>query len=346
MITAEATMMKGKALFQTKDRHLIVYRKGTIVIYKDELPATVISLPVQPWIRLLYKVRIIERALHADIRWMIDISETEFLFLYSDSIYRLDLKTQSVDKDFSGFRGRPFSVIRIGECIVFGDYGGNEKREPVNIYIRENGKWRVAYSFPKGTIRHIHNIIRKENTLFILTGDEDSESGIWTSDLDFKSVKRVYTGSQQYRCCQLIADSTKSGWYATDAPSEQNWIYHFNEHMINRVYALPGTVIYGTRFNNMLIFSTTVEPDAHAKNKMEYWLTNKPGKGITANETKVYLLKDGHLTEVASYYHDKKPLRLFQYATVYFSNVIEGVAFFTPTSVKHYDNHIMKYRLQ
>ncbi len=342
MIKVEQTKMVGKPLLQMNNGFLIAYYKGQLILYKNELSIMHISLPMPLWKRIACKIRLFERALHTDVRWAIDISPCEILFLFQNVVYKMNLNSGMLDKDFSGFRGQPFSSAHVGDRVLMGDYGTNDTREAVNIYERENGTWQTIYTFPSNTVRHVHNIIPHKDKIYILTGDEDKESGIWVADNDFHSITPLLVGKQQYRCCQLLINN-QTGWYLTDAPSESNWLYHFSENGIKPICEIPGTVIYGTQYNDCLVFSTTVEPESHAKNRFVYWTTTKPGSGIKSNEVKVYLLKEGALYEIASFRHDGMPLRLFQYASVYFCNIINSRGYFAAASVKHYDNVIMRY---
>ena len=333
MIHVKKTSMTGKALLQMQDGRLIAYRKGSLVVYKDEHLIKKLALPSVIWKRIACKVRLLERALHTDVRWATEISDQEILLLYQHAVYKVNLKTDTLKFEFGGFRGQPFSVIHFKDRILFGDYGGNEKREQVNIYERIGETWKIVYSFPAGQIRHIHNIVPTHDGFYILTGDEDSESGIWKANDDFSIVEPFLIGKQQYRCCQMLPDGEDTGWYVSDAPSEPNWLYHYSGHDVTPICRISGTAIYGTQFNNGLVFSTTVEPEAHAKNKFDYWLSRKPGTGIIGTETKVFVLQKGEIMEIASYKHDGKPLRLFQYATVYFSRFKKNQIFFTPCGV-------------
>ena len=339
-ITIKETNYRGKALLLTNDNCLIAYRKGQLIIYKNEKALKKISLPVSLWKRILCKSRFCERILHNDVRWAIELSNDELLFLYKSIVYKVNLTTDTIETEFTGFRGQPFSVTQVKNRILFGDYGTNEQGEEVSIYERREGLWSKVYTFPAGIVRHVHNIIPNKDFFYILTGDEDNESGIWKANSDFSQVQPILIGSQQYRCCILLPADEKSGWYVTDAPSETNGLFFYSGSCITKLYSLPGTVIYGTQFRDGMVFSTTVEPEAHAKNIFDYWLSRKPGKGIQGREAKVYIFENGTLKEVASFTHDGKPLRLFQYATVHFSNEKNGVVFFTAVNVSIDDNKI------
>lgn len=343
MIKIQKTTMTGKVLLQLKDGSLVVYRKGKLIVYKQELPVLILPLPLPLWKEVCCKSRLFERALHIDVRWALDLSEKEVLFQFQDAIYLANLEKKTIEIDFDGFRGHPFSATRLNDSILIGDYGSNENRESVNIYERKDGKWQAVFSFPAGTVRHIHNIIPSDtlHIVYVLTGDEDNESGIWRINLDSKKVERVLVGKQQYRCCQMFLDNG-SLCYMTDAPSEANWFYKYDGKKINPISEIPGTAIYGVQVENGFLFSTTVEPDAHIDNRFRYWLTSKPGVGIKSNYTKVLYVKSNEMEEIASFPHDRMPLHLFQYATVYFSNYIKPIVYFTPYSVRGYDDTIFK----
>ncbi len=342
MLTISKTNMTGKALLCLNNGELIVYKKGKIIIYRDENIVKTINLPTSLLKKTLCKLRIIDRLLHADIRWAVEINTQKILFLFQNAIYLADIQTGVIKKEFSGFRGQPFSVTRDNKRILIGDYGTNDDRKKVNIYERKDGKWEVVYSFPEHSIRHIHNIVKSTEGFYILTGDEDSESGIWFADNRFTIVKPILIGSQQYRCCQMFEEKG-TVLYLTDAPSESNHIYtHINENT-NEISKIPGTCIYGINAFGGLLFSTTVEAEAHAKNKWSYWLSQKPGAGINGIDTHIMFLKDKKCTDLICFEHDRKPLRLFQYATVYFANGNDKNAVYcTPLSVKKHDNRIFR----
>ena len=341
-ITLRETNCRGKALLQMTDNRLVAYRKGQLVVYKNEKKLKTVALPAPLWKRAACQSRLCERILHNDVRWAIELSDDDILFLYQSSVYKANLTTGAVEEDFTGFRGRPFSVTQLDNRVLIGDYGTNERREEVRIYERTGESWHTVYTFPAGIVCHIHSIIPNKGSFYILTGDEDNESGIWKANNAFSTVLPVLIGSQQYRCCQLLPADEDCGWYVTDAPSETNGLYYYSGNCISELCKIPGTAIYGTLFDGGLIFSTTVEPEAHARNRFDYWLSRKPGAGIQGNKTTVFVLKDGKLNEVAHYEHDGKPLRLFQYATVHFSNEKNGVVYFTPVNVKAADNRIWK----
>lgn len=345
-ITIKETNYRGKVLLQLHDGRIMAYYKGQILIYNTDCQSkTIIQLPLSIGKKCLCKWRLTERILHMDVRWAFETDDQHALILYEDSIYCADFTKGKLHKEQCTFRGKPFSVCQYQGKLLFGDYGLNPEQSTVNVYCREpNGCWKTLYSFAAGTVRHIHNIIASGDRIYILTGDEDSESGIWYTDDLFSTVKPFLTGKQQYRCCQMLP--VQDGLYfVTDAPSETNWLYFASGKTVRQMNEIDGTCIYGAKDEDYLVFSTAVEAEAHARNALEYWLTNKPGKGIKNTNCSVYILHAGLLQKIAEFRHDRLPLRLFQYATCYFSNIMNGVIYFSPVSVKKKDMRIFECRL-
>src|SRR5437660_11303765 len=57
---------------------------------------------------------------------------------------------------------RPLHITAVpGGMIFWGEYFDNSARDEVHIYASSDGgmTWSVAYTFPKGAIRHVHNIV-------------------------------------------------------------------------------------------------------------------------------------------------------------------------------------------
>ena len=100
--------------------------------------------------------------------------------------------------------------------------------DEVHIYASTDhgSTWEVAYTFPRGAVRHVHNIVYDEwaNCLWVLTGDNGSECRILRVSCDFKNVDVVLSGNQQARAVALVP--TPDGLYfSSDTPLESNHVY-------------------------------------------------------------------------------------------------------------------------
>lgn len=251
------TPIRGKALCIFPNGNLLCYRGGVFTLYDTERYSAIqrFSLPNGKFRNTLSKARILERLLHCEARWALPISEAEALVSMNTGIYRVNCRTGVYTAEAVPVQGKPLSaaVLRgingFEDSIVVGDYTLNPERGSVSLYQRNNyGDWRCAYSFPAGMVRHVHGIFADwaAQKVYILTGDEDSESGIWLAEDNFRTVKPLLVGSQQYRACQMIATNNQL-LYITDAPSEKNAIYRFANGRCEKVAGIDGSCIYGAQ---------------------------------------------------------------------------------------------------
>jgi len=127
---------------------------------------------------------------------------------------------------------RPLHITVVpGGAVFWGEYFDNASRDEVHIYASGDGgaTWSVAYTFPKGAIRHIHNIVFDPwaNSLWVLTGDYGDECRILRASCDFKDVEVVLQGNQQARAVALVP--MEDGLYfSSDTPLEANFVYRLD----------------------------------------------------------------------------------------------------------------------
>ena len=347
--SVEESPLRGKALCILQNGMVASYQKGNLIVATAE--GSVVKkmrLPFPAWKYVFGQFRILERLLHMEIRWAVEIEKDVLFFQCEDAFYEWNCKTDQWTQVKIPVRGKPLFIARVAGVDGFpdgwmmGDYGPNPKREPVRIFRRcdHASEWNTCYTFPADTVRHIHNIVPDvpRACVYILTGDEDHESGIWCVKSDFAEVAPLVLGSQKYRACQMLFP-----YYLTDSPSEENYIYQLRDGEEHPLHFIPGTCIYGMRCGNGLLFSTTCEPDAHIPNRVAYWLTSHPGKGIKGQFVTVsHLSQSGKLTKIAEFEHDGLPLHLFQYGTATFTNCHGRVCYFSTGCVKYADEHIFK----
>jgi len=165
---------------------------------------------------------------------------------------------------------RPLHITAIpGGNVFWGEYFDNASRDEVHIYVSTDGgaKWNVAYTFARGTIRHVHNIVHDPwgSCLWLLTGDYGDECRIIRASYDFRQVDAVLQGHQQARAVALVP--AESGLYfSSDTPLEANFIYHLDRQEMGRqgklsqLAPLSSSSIYGCRVGRDIFFSTMIEP--------------------------------------------------------------------------------------
>ncbi len=161
---------------------------------------------------------------------------------------------------------RPLNVCihPISNHIYWGDYIASSERVPINIYCSTDSgaSWKIIYTFPVNSIRHIHNIIYDEirDIFFILTGDRDDESGIWMTR-DFNKIEPMLIGKQKYRATSLIVKNDYM-IIPTDTELEQNYIqkYIFDDKSLTQLFDIPSSSISAKKLASFSFVSTMVEP--------------------------------------------------------------------------------------
>jgi hypothetical protein len=162
---------------------------------------------------------------------------------------------------------RPLHITAVpGGAVYWGEYFDNPARDEVHIYgsVDHGATWSVAYTFPQGAIRHVHNLVHDpiENCLWILTGDYGDECRILRASCDFTRVESVLQGNQQARAVALVP-AADGLYFASDTPLESNYIYHLDRQAaLSRLAPISSSSIYACRVENRIFFSTMVEPSA------------------------------------------------------------------------------------
>jgi hypothetical protein len=148
--------------------------------------------------------------------------------------------------------------------VFWGEYFDNADRGEVHIYSSSDGgiSWHVAYTFPQGCIRHVHNVVHDpwQNCLWVLTGDYGNECRILRASCDFSQVDVILQGNQQARAVALVP-AENGLYFSSDTPLEHNFIYHLDrEGNLSKCAELNSSSIYGCRVGESVFFSTMVEP--------------------------------------------------------------------------------------
>jgi hypothetical protein len=148
---------------------------------------------------------------------------------------------------------RPLHITSTPAGAVFwGEYFDNAQRDEVHIYgsLDAGATWSIAYTFPKGAIRHVHNIVHDPwaDCLWILTGDYGDECRILRASCDFSRVEIVMQGNQQARAVSAVP-TEGALYFSSDTPLELSQLAQINS-----------SSIYGCRVADRVFFSTMIEP--------------------------------------------------------------------------------------
>ncbi len=224
---------------------------------------------------------------------------------------------------------RPLHIAATPDGNIFwGEYFDNPERGQVHIYASTDGggRWDVAYSFPKGAIRHVHNVVYDEweNCLWVLTGDNGSECRILRASCDFRHVDVVMSGNQQARAVALVP-TPDALYFSSDTPLEKNYLYRLDRRgNLASMAALSSSSIYGCRVGEAIFFSTMVEP---SRVNLE-------------RNVCLYGSRDGvRWKQVLQWRKDRWPMGLFQYGNAFLPDGrnTTGLLAVTTVAVAHAD---------
>lgn len=347
-----------KPLAVLDNNKILGYKNGIIYLFKKKTNTyqKIVRLPNSFFLRISSYIRILERTLRLEPRFAIKLNNNKFLISHRGAIYAVSLLEKNIvlEHKYKNGMNNPLHACNIqglkgfDDGVYYGEYTGNVEKSSVSIYNRNasNGIWKSVFSFNRGQINHIHNIIPDyiNQRMLVLTGDTDSASGIWSIKENFNIVEPLLIGKQAYRSCSLFP--VDQGFvYATDAPLDKNYIFHSKliegKWESKKLYELQGSVIYSIENNGFYYFSTTVEPDSNIKGK-RFLITNKLGAGI--KDTKVHVIA-GNLDEgfrvILKYSKDIYPMGLCQFGAVHFTNLKEDQVMLHPIAVNDVENNLI-----
>ena len=306
------------------------------------------------FVSILSRSRFVTRLLRLEPRFAILTEKKDIIFSYNRSIFKLnhDSKLLSNIYTFKNGMKNPLSasytygIKDLNDGIYFGDYIANFELNEVNVYKIdcETLSLKTIYVFEKGLINHIHAIIQDKyrSVFWILTGDTNQGSGIWYTDDNFQSVKKLLTGMQKYRACNLFIYEDYLV-YATDSPNQDNFLYKitsvFNHNYVEEICQVNGPSIYGAILDNKDIFiSTSVEYDSRIMNKKLNLITYRLGNGVKSRFSEVLY---GNLYKgfkvVMRFKKDIYPMGLLQFGSISFITKPDG------SEICFYHNAVKKF---
>ena len=230
------------------------------------------------------------------------------------------------------------------DFVYFGEY--NIKR-PNAIRIlkgyNDGREWDICYEFPRGQIRHVHGIycdsFRKR--LWICTGDNDSESGLYYTDDDFQTVKLFAGGDQSWRMVSLLITPDRLIW-GTDAGQDaeahiKNYIYvlDMNSGKREKVCCIDKPAYYSVFSEDGSMFiGTTFEP--------------KIKRDVTPTAD-IWFSKDGYNWNILGSFQYKYAGRKYgtKYATIILpANCnLKETLIFSLLNTESYDFGLVKYEI-
>lgn len=332
---------------------LVAYKRGSLYAFEFR-PGQPLAgkrllckVPMSPALRLAAHLPVLYRILRTVPRAAAAVSEHEFVFAFSGRIFRVDIRTGSIvtEHAFRQPMRAPLSFATVqnvpgfSDTLLYGEYHGNLDGGEMSVYARSpEGTWTPCYTFPAGTVCHVHGFCPdpENKRVLILVGDTDEQSAIYAAKDDFRRVDKLLGGSQQCRSC--VAFPHKGGLiYATDTPLAPNALYVYDgSSQPRKMYELPGPSVFGAQAAGTYWFATSVEPDSRLPWK-RYLLTHKLGEGVV--ERYVHIVCGSPETGFQTVLRMKKdalPMTLCQFGNASFI-ACDGGVLIVPQSVCRYE---------
>ena len=225
---------------------------------------------------------------------------------FPDNVYPLYMTYISSEEYIPGF--------------YFGGYLSNPQKKPVSVYRVDNFGCRSIFTFDKGEINHIHNILYSEvmNKVFLLCGDFGDGARIVEVSDSWKQHRALLKGQQHARTCiGLFKDNCIV--YPTDTSSEENGLVKLDLETgsVDIIASLPASSIYGDSNEKQLYFSTNLEASLESKSRFSKWVSTELPKCFKTKFVHLYMYRGEKLLELVREKSDGLPLRLFQYPTFF-----------------------------
>jgi len=297
-------LRRGRALYVSGDR--VWASRGARLLLSSDGGRSFDDLGLAPMRRRAWAFTALgERLARAGFHALTEISPTEAVAIVTGGIVRWN---QGAFSDFFPIPvgPRPLGLIRdFNDRIYFGEYWCNPTREPVRIFVSEDhGRtWQVAYTFPRGSIRHVHTVLTDDfdrDALYILTGDEDAECAIYRTRDSFRTLEKLAHGSQLTRA--IAAHAAPEGvYFATDTERARNRVRLLGrDGRLTEIGDISGSGWGCCSVGTRLFFTTAIEPSEVNRDRYARLYECSSGAG---------------LSEVGSARKDFLPKKAFQYGT-------------------------------
>lgn len=282
------------------DGRMLCYHRRKLLVLRSGNVEKSISLPVSRKELLFGWSQVLSRLFRFGVRVAEPLDDTHVIICIGNTLYEVDVETGRVTEGwFCGYGIRPLILSSIKDIesfedgVYFGGYLSNREKKPVCIYHRIGvDRWEIIYTFPQGTINHVHNVVADpyRQCIWLFTGDFDEAAAIWKATDGFKTVECVAFNKQQYRGC--VAFSLQEGLlYATDSPYAENYVYLMDtvSFSVRPLFPLDGSCIYGCKWRDKFVFSSTVESDGRKSGVWKLLYQGNRGAGIKDDYAHLYV---------------------------------------------------------
>jgi hypothetical protein len=207
----------------------------------------------EPWLGYLSSLR---RAFgYQELVEVVPLRADLIIAFAGGAVFRIDLKHHTQERVltlryFGPGKGRGvLSRIAVDDQgrVFFGEYVNMKQPHTVRVWRGEDEgrRWVVAHEFAPGEVGHIHGLQWEDatHTLWLMTGDTDSESGIGFSTNGGETFAWLGHGEQRFRACSLLFMKDGLMW-ATDTDDNALMTWSRTTHQIRKVMDLPAQSLY------------------------------------------------------------------------------------------------------
>lgn len=345
-------MIKGRLLYLLDNHIGLLFRRMSFLLVDlaSGKESHICDLPVGRRTKMLSCSRLLSRLKRLEPKCAGRLSETKFVVSLLRSCWLVDVQRRTCVKLCDNPKGfsEVINFCSTAEGVYWGDYGRNVDNCEVKVYrLDQNCRISTIYNFAAGIVRHIHNIVERNNGFVLFVGDNETEAGIYLVNKDWTDVKPWKIGQQKYRA--VVGFPYNGGvLYATDSVETENHIRLITAEGEEKILAtLNGSCIYGCETKDYFLFSTTVEP--HEGGGHLSIIFEKLGGGIKSRDVTIIAVskKDLAVRQVASFRKDGWPMKLFQYGRCIFAGGQKEatMAWCSPVACKKYDGRLYKIEL-
>jgi hypothetical protein len=298
----------GRAQFVASDGTLYISRRYDILRSTDwgDTWQVDCSVPSAGWKPVAAKMRLGARLLRYYVAALQVLPDGSRVAVAREGIYRAGPGETHMTQTFEVTRGsRPLNLAVDGMRVLFGEYGRLQSAQ-VRIYVSEDGgkSFDVAFCFPKGEVKHIHNIVfdRYRDHYWVLAGDQDHQAGIGALSKDLRTLEWLNRRDQLHRAVGMIVEP-ECLLYGTDSDHERNFIVRMDKQSgeVCKLLEVEGSSLYAATFGPLRLISTCVEPNP----------------ACPSRECSLYASRDGvRWKRVVSYHKDKFHFPSFQLGAI------------------------------
>jgi len=269
--------------------YIVAARDYDILVkaHKDGEWRRVASVPGHPARRWTAAFPILRTVSRSGIRLIAPVEDSKAVVFCDRGIFLLDLRPSSPALTKIGHVTRGNGPLLQGCCVdgsgvlYYGEYSGGRERIDTHIYYLQQDwpEWRIYYTFPAGTIRHIHAVQYDpfSKTVWVATGDRDEESqiGFLVNTPEGSKLNVIASGNQRFRAVSLLFTRDYVYW-GTDAQDRTNAIVRWcrSTGSVEQLSTVDGPVFYSTTDSQgRLFFTTAAEPMQNGKSSAGLWMS-------------------------------------------------------------------------